>query len=187
MVYIFSAAALLISVISFFFMFFYVKKRTAIDRIPQETRQAVAAIIGEIDRITDRDSELIEERIKNLKSLLEGIDRRIAVYERQVENYQIAEETQKKLNENKSAVAVENYRRLGKNYTVKEMPPLKISMTENQPAENRVPAAGEQENDAYKAAELSAAGVPNHEIAKRLHITGNEVEMALFLHRHGGV
>jgi hypothetical protein len=187
MVYVFSAAALLLSVISFFIIFFYVKRRTSVDRIPAETRQAVALIINEIERITDRDSELIEERVKKLKSLIEDIDRRIAAYERQIKNYQAAEETQKKLNEKKDAAAVETYRRLGRTYTPPETPPpLKISVTENTAARSGAAAADGRAGIAREAALLSAAGVPNNEIAKRLHITVNEVEMDLFLRRHGG-
>jgi hypothetical protein len=191
MAYIFSAAALVLTVISFFVIFFYVKRRTAADRIPEETRRAVALIINEIERITDRDSELIEERVKKLKSLLENIDRRIAAYERQAESYQAAEETQKKLDDEKKAALVESYRRLGRAYAPHEMPqPPKISATENPVPQSSSRPEDEQEHirlRARKAAELSTAGIPNHEIAKRLSITVNEVEMALFLHRRGGV
>jgi hypothetical protein len=186
MVYVFSTAALLLSVVSFFVIFFYVKRRTAADRIPAETRQAVALIINEIERITDRDSELIEERVKKLKSLIEDIDRRIAAYERRTKSYQAAEETQKKLNEQKDAAAVETYRRLGRTYTPKEMPPpLKISLNEDNGAQSDS-APDRRADTARETALLSAAGVPNNEIAKRLHITVNEVEMNLFLQRHGG-
>ncbi|MDR0662556.1 MAG: hypothetical protein LBF80_00545 [Spirochaetaceae bacterium] len=177
--YIFSASALLLSIVSFFVIFFYVKKRTAVDRIPAETRRAVSLIINEIERITDRDSELIEERVKKLKSLIEDIDRRIAAYERQAKSYQTACEAQKKIKEKKNTEATETYRRLGRAYAARETPPpLKISVSEN--PEERSAAI------TLKAAELSAAGVPDNEIAKRLHITVNEVEMALFLRRHGG-
>jgi predicted transcriptional regulator len=188
MAYIFSALALLLSIVSFFAIFFYVKKRTAVDRIPAETREAVSLIINEIERITDRDSELIEERIKKLKSLIEDIDRRIAAYERQAASYQTAEETKKKLNEKKDAAAVETYRMLGKTYTARETSPLVISVTENSAAHSVAAAPDEEERPhrAREAAHLSAAGMPNNEIAKRLHITVNEVEMALFLRRHGG-
>jgi predicted transcriptional regulator len=188
MAYIFSASALLLSIVSFFAIFFYVKKRTAIDRIPTETRQAVTLIINEIERITDRDSELIEERVKKLKSLIEDVDRRIAAYERQAASYQTAEEIQKKLNEKKDAAAVETYRMLGRTYTARETSPLVISVTENPAARSGAAGPDEEERShrAREAARLSAAGVPNNEIAKLLHITVNEVEMALFLRRHGG-
>ncbi|MDR3356955.1 MAG: hypothetical protein LBO04_07205 [Spirochaetaceae bacterium] len=187
MAYIFSSAALLISVLSFFVILFYVKKRTATDRIPAETRQEVANIINEIDRITDRDSELIEDRVKKLKSLLEDIDRRIAVHEKQRDNYRAAEDAQKKLNEKKINAAVETYRDLGKNMLSEKNfkpQPLSVSITEDNPK-----YTGMSGHDAYikKSAELSAAGVPVQEIAKRLHKTVNEIEVALFLSsRHRG-
>jgi ABC-type transporter MlaC component len=175
MAYIFSSAALLISIVSFFILFFYVKKRTAADRISPETRREVSQIINEIDRITDRDSELIEDRVKKLKLLLENIDHRIAAHEDLLNNYKTAEETQKKLTDEKKNAAIEAYRELGKkNYTAA----LKINIAETAAAGNPEQAESQY---ARKAAELSAAGVPPHEIAKRLHTTINEVEMALFL------
>jgi hypothetical protein len=179
MTYFFSSAALFVSVVSFLVLFFYIKKRTAADRIPPETRREAAQIINEIDRITDRDSELIEDRVKKLKSLLEELDRRVAVHEILLKNYKAAEETQKKLDEGKKDAAkdaaIETYRKLGKkNYA----PPLKINPVETETSDR---ADQTDSQRIRKAAELSAAGVPPNEIAKRLHTTISEVEMALFL------
>jgi hypothetical protein len=175
MTYFFSSAALFVSVVSFVVLFFYIKKRTAADRIPPETRREVAQIINEIDRITDRDSELIEERVKKLKLLLEDLDRRIAAHEILLKNYKTAGETQKKLAEEKKDTVIETYRKLGKkNYS----PPLKINPVETETAD-RVDQTDSQR--IRKAAELSAAGIPPNEIAKRLHTTISEIEMALFL------
>jgi hypothetical protein len=177
MAYIFSSAALLISVISFFSIFFYVKKRTSVDRIPPETRQEVTGIINEIDRITDRDSELIEDRVKKLRALLEDIDRRIAVHEKQMDSYNAAEAARKKLNEEKTNAAVEAYRELGKKMSAdKSFASTGLAANAD---ENRTAADGD--TNIQKASELSAAGVPVNEIAKRLHKTVNEIEMALFL------
>jgi hypothetical protein len=77
--YIFSSIALLVSVISFFYLRRYVTKRTTVERIPQDTREAVNQILNDIDRITDRDSLLVEERVRKLKALLEETDKRLAV------------------------------------------------------------------------------------------------------------
>ncbi|MDR0382895.1 MAG: hypothetical protein LBH50_02795 [Spirochaetaceae bacterium] len=188
MAYFFSSAALLISAVSFFVIFFYVKNRTRADRIPLETRQEAAKIINEIDRIADRDSELIEERVKKLKSLLEDVDRRIAAHEGLIENYRAAEETQRKLNEKKQDATVAAYRGLGKSSYIRETaftpPPLKVSVTENETggdSGNEDTAAAGGQSLIPEAARLSASGVPNHEIAKRLRTTVNEVEMALFM------
>ncbi|MDR2659277.1 MAG: hypothetical protein LBC27_04730 [Spirochaetaceae bacterium] len=171
MAYIFSSAALIISVASFFLLFFYVKRRTAVDRIAPETRREVAQIINEIDRITDRDSTLIEDRVNKLKLLLEDIDRRIAARETLLNNYKAAEETQKKLNDEKKEAVVEAYRELGKK---------KFAVSQKTSTINETADAGERERIS-QVAEMSAAGTPPYEIAKRLHITINEVEMALFL------
>ncbi|MDR2795970.1 MAG: hypothetical protein LBB47_04580 [Spirochaetaceae bacterium] len=183
MAYIFSSAALLVSIISFFVILFYVKKCISPDRIPPETRQEVANIINEIDRITDRDSELIEDRVKKLKALMEDIDRRIALHEKQLDNYKSAEYAGKKLDREKANAAVEAYRELGKNIqAVKSFTPQQpaVILAENAAADDE-PAAIYEGLNIKKVAELSAAGVPAHEIAKRLHKTVSEIEMDLFL------
>ncbi|MDR2600916.1 MAG: hypothetical protein LBC53_00465 [Spirochaetaceae bacterium] len=75
--YIFSSIALLASVTGFFYIRQYVKKRTSVERIPQDVRDAVNQIINEIDRITDRDSMLIEDRVHKLQKILEETDKRL--------------------------------------------------------------------------------------------------------------
>ena len=51
-------------------------------------RDEVNNIVRSIDETTDRDISLIEEREKNLKSLLDETGRRLKVYIREMENHQ---------------------------------------------------------------------------------------------------
>ena len=68
----------------FFYLKWYIKKRTSVTGL-EERQIEVARLIAEIDRITDRDSQLVEERINQLKILLEDTDKRISVYIKELE------------------------------------------------------------------------------------------------------
>jgi len=157
--YIFSSAALLFSVISFFVLLSYVKKRTAIERIPDETRkevsQFVSQMINDIDRITDRDAQLVEERVGTLKSVLQDVDKRIALYENQI----YFERGRQK----RSDVMIEKL------------------LSEN--TEAAVETNDKNSDIGKRAAALNAAGVPVEEIAKRLKTSIAQVEVALFMYQ----
>jgi hypothetical protein len=69
----------------FFFFRWYVAQKTAASRLLSDYREEVYRLIGEIDAATDRDSLLVEERIKTLRKLLDDTDRRISVYMRELQ------------------------------------------------------------------------------------------------------
>jgi len=73
----------------FFYLRWYIKKQTlGIDTSKgglKERQNEVARLIAEIDRITDRDSQLVEERIITLKAIIEEADKRISVYIKELE------------------------------------------------------------------------------------------------------
>jgi hypothetical protein len=71
----------------FFFVYLrhYLKQRTSAVRLLGEYRNEVLRLIADIDAATDRDTLLVEERIKTLKRLLEDTDRRISVYLRELD------------------------------------------------------------------------------------------------------
>jgi hypothetical protein len=79
---IFSTASLLFC--GFFFVYFhrYIRRRTSHENILAECADAVARLEAQIDAVTDRDAQLVEERIKSLKKLLEDVDRRISLLSR---------------------------------------------------------------------------------------------------------
>jgi hypothetical protein len=80
----FSSASLIICGFSFVFFRAYLRRRTGPERILAEFREEADKLIAEIDAITDRDAGLVAERIKTLRDLLEDVDRRIAVYAREI-------------------------------------------------------------------------------------------------------
>jgi hypothetical protein len=79
---VFSTASLLFC--GFFFLYFhrYIRRRTSRENILAECEDAVARLEAQIDAVTDRDAQLVEERIRSLKKLLEDVDRRISLLSR---------------------------------------------------------------------------------------------------------
>jgi len=71
--------------IIFFYLKWYIKRRTSVSGMVDEYRAEVYKLIAEIDKVTDRDSQLVEERINKLKVILHDVDKRIALYENELE------------------------------------------------------------------------------------------------------
>jgi hypothetical protein len=86
-----SAISLSISVFCFIFFRWYIARKTAAGRLLSDYRAEVNRLIADIDAATDRDSQLVEARIKTLRSLLEDTDRRIAVYLRELQRSKAGE------------------------------------------------------------------------------------------------
>jgi len=92
---------LLICVALNFFMFFYfkwyIKRRTSASVLLPEDRAEVNRLIADIDAATDRDSQLVEDRIKKLKEILDDTDKRISVYVKELEKSRTGEALYKSL------------------------------------------------------------------------------------------
>ena len=83
-VFVFSLAALAVSVFSFVFFLSYFRRRTGRDRILAEFREEIDFMIRELNEVTVRDETLVEERVKKLRALLEDADRRVEIFERRI-------------------------------------------------------------------------------------------------------
>ncbi|GHV77019.1 hypothetical protein AGMMS49942_18400 [Spirochaetia bacterium] len=81
---IFSAASLLISGFAFIYFQAYLRRRTGAGRILTDLKEEANEIIAAADAATDRDLTLLEDKAKSVKALLETLDRRIAVYAREL-------------------------------------------------------------------------------------------------------
>jgi len=75
----------------FFYFKWYIKRRTSASELLEEYRTEVYRLIAEIDAATDRDSQLVEDRIKKLKSVLEETDKRLSVYTRELDKSRAGE------------------------------------------------------------------------------------------------
>jgi len=87
-----SVSCLALCFVMFLYFRWYIKKRTTSAGLLaselDERQTEVAKLIAEIDRITDRDSQLVEDRVTKLKALLQDVDKRIELYEKEIEQLQ---------------------------------------------------------------------------------------------------
>jgi hypothetical protein len=164
--YLFSALALIISVTSFFYLRFYIKKRTSTNMIASDIREEVRHTINEIDRITVRDSDLVEERVRQFKAdigertkqinvLLDEADRRIGVLSREVGSHIRREDA---------------YAETGKQRVVSNERGADMQ-------------TGAVLSNREKVLLMSAQGSTSAQIAAKLGITITEVEMAIFMQK----
>jgi len=74
-----SIICLAVCFIMFFYLKWYVKKRTSASGL-EEHRAEVAKLIVDINSVTDRNLQLVEDSISKLKKFLEDAEKRIAEY-----------------------------------------------------------------------------------------------------------
>jgi len=89
--YFISIISLLFCLFFFFYVKWYIKRRTSTSELLAEYRTEVYRLITEINSATDRDSQLVEDRIKKLKAILEDTDKRLAVYAREFDRSRTSE------------------------------------------------------------------------------------------------
>jgi hypothetical protein len=190
--YFFASAALLISILSFLYLRAYTKKRTTLERIPEDVRSEVQEIINEIDRITDRDLLLVEERIKYFKTtmqdcekkinaIIDDADRRIGVLSREVESRARKEDVYTQIGRRGGAIPK----------PAPVLPETVVAPTPVAAAADAVAAASANANaeseihetltQKEKILNLSTAGYSAAQIASKLGINVSAVEMMLYV------
>ena len=182
---------LILFVMCFFFCRWYIKKKTSATVLLEEYRTEVYRLIAEIDSATDRDSLLVEERIKNLKGLIEDTDRRIAVYIKELQRSRNAEAVYTSLGRGIRAALDSNSTLTNENMV--ETPSVKNKKEQTQKNKKngtKIKSLGketetyEKPNLKIQIAELSARGLNSIEIAAKLNLSLAEVDLALnLLHR----
>jgi hypothetical protein len=174
---IFSAASLILC--AFFFIYFraYLKRRMGREEIFEEYRDEVNRLIAEIDAATERDSLLVEDRIKSLKTLLETVDRRMAGMIRELDRKKASEGLYTSLGKQAALVKPKNPDKL-----------LSVQLTEeNNETAPAVSAEPEKPKSlGERAAELAAQGLSTENIAARLEISISEADLALALNNRRG-
>jgi hypothetical protein len=199
---IFSGASLVLC--AFFFVYFhlYIKRRTGREGILAGCREEVNRLIAEIDRATDRDAQLVEERIASLRKVLEEADRRIALLSRDMDRHRTGKELYTALGK---AVAVPPAVPAGGAASSAGLPPAVPSPAESSPppvlgaltgaAASSAPVQGSPAKGSIpppvrplteRAAELFRQGFSPELIASRLGVSLSEVELALAVSRRRG-
>jgi hypothetical protein len=95
---VFSNLSFIISILSLVFCIlfslytrWYINRRTSASGLLEEYRSEVYRLNAEIDAVTDRDAQLVEERIKKLKEILEDADKRLKGYDLDIERNRAGE------------------------------------------------------------------------------------------------
>jgi hypothetical protein len=86
-----SVFCLLFCVISLLYVKWYIKRRTSTSELLAEYRAEVYRLNAEINAVTDRDTLLVEDRIKKLKEILEDTDKRVKVYTQELDRSRTGE------------------------------------------------------------------------------------------------
>ena len=185
-----SIFCLAVCFVMFLYLKWYVKKRTTSSGL-DERQTEVVKLIDEIDRITDRDSQLVEDRVNRLKVLLLDVDKRIALYEKEIEQLQNTQKNDLTRRPNETL-----YTSLGRgiNAALKNVPEKEPertaelaavivpvtptakpqAQTAKQPSKKQVRAAVDM---------LANEGLSAEEIASRLELSLPEVNLAIKLRR----
>jgi len=172
----------------FFYLKWYIKKRTSVLERLEEYRTEVNKFKADIDFITDRDSQLIEDRIKKLREILEETDRRVSVYANELEKSQRGEALYTSLGRGiRAALKTEEE-------PAKSAPPLSpVRPQEPAPLKQRPQAPVVKEAPPSKPPskrqirssidQLLNEGVSPADVASRLDISIAEVNLAMNLRR----
>lgn len=85
---VFAILSLALCVVLFIYFRWYIQIqwKSAAKDLLEEYRTEVQGLIADINLATDRDSQLVEERIKTLKKLLEDTDKRISVFIKELDH-----------------------------------------------------------------------------------------------------
>ncbi|MCL2558156.1 MAG: hypothetical protein FWE09_06725 [Treponema sp.] len=176
-----SVISLCVSVFSLLFFRWYLKRKTSAAQLLAGYEEEVGRLIAEIDRATDRDAELVEERIKILRKILEDTDKRIAVYVKEAQRSRDGEAMYSNLGRGIRAA-------LDSRSLAQESAPQPFGEADIRPAQAdssgfESPDAPEKPEKSKKAqiAELSAQGFSPAEIASRLGLSVAEIDLALNL------
>jgi DNA-binding NarL/FixJ family response regulator len=203
-----SVISLCLCIIGFFYFRSFIVRRTAARELLADYREEVYRLIAEIDAATDRDSLLVEERVKTLKKIIEDTDRRIAVYMREQQRSRTGEAMYTSLGRGIRA-ALDS--RILQDASVPQLEPPQAAnfpqvasrQQETSPqldliapheaavspqrnaAEEKTSAASKRKPKKTKLkaqiAELSAKGLTPQQIASRLNLSLAEIELALNL------
>jgi len=179
------AMALLLWFSALLYLKSFVRKRTSPDHILGLLQEEVRQLEADIDEKTERDLQLLEEKMQALRVICAEIDRRIAVYDRELERREKEAKTMAVLERSRGALNPP------KKFSEKTRPePLKIvvspeSQVVNQPVVKQpaVKQAGVKLPGVKlppikdRIAELYRAGFSPELIAKQLELTPGEVTL----------
>ena len=146
-----------------------INRRIKIDTIVDEIRQELAGLIVEINQTTDRNIELIENRVDQLKNILKDADRRIGVLKKEV---------------TRREKTADLYTHLGSHGKPQGSNQAAAALPQD-PTSAPPPSAGEPGNREAKKTRVTTLylqGFSSEQIATKVGITVGEVELIVALY-----
>jgi len=195
-----------VNLIMFFYFKWYIKSRTSVTGALKEYRTEVNNCINEvngciveINAVTDRNLLLVEEKINELKEMLDETGRRISVYTRELDRSREGEALYTNLGKGiraalKTEVQSQNDKKLPVIAPVQAplLPtsPMPASLVQAPPMPTSPPPAAEPKPKTVSKRQIRAQidllaneGIIPSEIASRLNISIAEVDLAMNLRR----
>ncbi len=186
------ALNILILAIGFVYLHSKFERRTRPEALLQEVTREVNSIIVELNQTTDRNIGLIEERIENLKGLLEKVDKRLALMRREWEQYDSTTQVYSNLKQAAAGGRITPFAQ-GQGEDSAQRREAPSQGAEQQPQKRGLrPAAGgssaaktaQQNRDEIRkqVIALHRKGIAPNIIANRVGFTLGEVELIIALH-----
>jgi hypothetical protein len=194
----FSLSTLVLCAVFFVYAYVYIRRRTSRESILAAYRDEVNRLVAEIDHATDRDTQLVEDRIAALRKILDEADRRIALMSRDMEKRRASADLYTALGARQggpSGIPPPGQppagTPAGTPAPVRDSPvsPASAAPVSAPPAVG-APAPGQPAAPAaltQRVAELARQGFAAELIAARLGLSLAEVELALAVFRRTGV
>jgi len=172
----------------FFYFKWYIKKRTSVTGQLEEYRTEVNKLNAEINSVTDRNLMLVEDKVKNLKELLDETDKRLSVYTREFEKSKKGEALYTSLGRGiRAALKTEEEPALSSPPLSLVCPQVPVSQKqpEQAPVVKEVPPPKPPSKRQIRSSidQLLNEGVSPAEVASRLDISIAEVNLAMNLRR----
>jgi len=165
----------------------YIRNRTSQTHLLQEVQDGVNRILTEVDRITEEDVRLIEERERKLKTILEEADRRIQVFLRELDRKRRTEQTYTDLGKSRPLPVERAEQASSRSPGVEAGQPVEPAGSAGSlkmgggPSGKRPPR--EPKSMGERARDLHELGLSTRAIASKLGVSITEVELILALHK----
>jgi hypothetical protein len=196
-----------ISFCVFMFIYFkwYIKRRTSVLDQLEKYRTEVYKFKADINAVTERDSQLIEDRIKKLRAILDETDKRISVYVKELEKSRTGEALYTSLRRGIRAAVntdqpqpqlsairpnIEVQPQLFSSEKAPRAQPLQVIPAQASSAHTAAAQSGAQAQKSSSKRQIRASidllaneGLPPAEIASRLDIDIAAVDLAMKLRR----
>jgi predicted DNA-binding protein YlxM (UPF0122 family) len=183
-----SVFCLVFCLLFFFYIKWYIKRKVSAAELLAEYRTEVYRLSAEINAITDRDSMLVEDRIKKLKEILEDTDKRVKIYVQELERNRTGEALYTSLGKGIRAALktpADNQPSSDHAPELSTQTP-KLTLIRQEKAPSSAPSSAQHEPKQYskwqirsQIEELVKENLSPQEIASRLKISITEVEIAM--------